>query len=295
MSLPACQQAILEPLPSHARYLSLSLRTFENPRAALDRLRARTAGWSAAIGLGAPLVEALGAEVLGLRPFPALSGPGVAFPSTQGAVWAFLPGEDRGEILDRALALRGALGEGFSLDEEVEAFKYAGGRDLTGFEDGTENPREDAAIAAAIVTGRGPGLDGGSFVAAQKYGHDLPRFHALAGPAQDDVVGRRRTSNEELADAPRSAHVKRTAQESFEPAAFMVRRSLPWGGAGENGLYFVAFGESLDRFERVLGRMAGREDGVVDALLGFTRALSGGYYWCPPVKEGRLDLSRLGL
>ncbi len=57
----------------------------------------------------------------------------------------------------------------------------------------------------------------------------------------------------------------------------------------------MAFGESLDRFERVLSRMAGREDGIVDALLGFTRALSGGYYWCPPVQDGRLDLSRLGL
>ena len=104
-----------------------------------------------------------------------------------------------------------------------------------------------------------------------------------------------RSSNEELPDAPASAHVKRTAQESFDPPAFMLRRSLPWGGAGEQGLYFVAYGATLDAFERALGRMAGREDGVVDALLSFTRALSGGYYWCPPLREGRLDLSRLGI
>ena len=74
-----------------------------------------------------------------------------------------------------------------------------------------------------------------------------------------------------------------------------LRDFLPWGGAAEHGLYFVAFGESLDRFERVLGRMSGRDDGVVDALLSFTRALSGGYYWCPPVRGGRLDLRALGL
>jgi porphyrinogen peroxidase len=109
------------------------------------------------------------------------------------------------------------------------------------------------------------------------------------------VIGRRRVGNEEIGDAPATAHVKRTAQESFDPPAFMLRRSLPWGGAGEQGLYFVAFGESLDRYERVLDRMAGREDGVVDALLGFSRALSGGYYWCPPLRAGRLDLSRLGV
>jgi putative iron-dependent peroxidase len=45
----------------------------------------------------------------------------------------------------------------------------------------------------------------------------------------------------------------------------------------------------------VLARMAGLEDGTVDALLGFTRALSGGYYWCPPLHEGRLDLRRFAL
>jgi putative iron-dependent peroxidase len=45
---------------------------------------------------------------------------------------------------------------------------------------------------------------------------------------QDHAVGRRRSDNEELDDAPESAHVKRTAQESFEPEAFVVRRSMPW-------------------------------------------------------------------
>jgi porphyrinogen peroxidase len=88
--------------------------------------------------------------------------------------------------------------------------------------------------------------------------------------------------------------VKRTAQESYDPPAFMVRRSMPWGGVTDHGLYFVAYGKSLDRFERVLRRMAGLDDGIVDALLSFTRAVSGGYYWCPPVDPtGALDLSAL--
>jgi putative iron-dependent peroxidase len=33
----------------------------------------------------------------------------------------------------------------------------------------------------------------------------------------------------------------------------------------------------------------------VDALLTFTRPTSGGYYWCPPIEDGRLDLTALGL
>jgi putative iron-dependent peroxidase len=41
--------------------------------------------------------------------------------------------------------------------------------------------------------------------------------------------------------------------------------------------------------------MVGAEDGVADALFRFTRPVSGAYFWCPPMKDGRLDLSALGL
>jgi putative iron-dependent peroxidase len=141
-----------------------------------------------------------------------------------------------------------------------------------------------------LVRGRGDGLDGGSFVAVERFIHNLGAFASMPPAAQDAAIGRRRTDNFELADAPPSAHVKRTAQESFDPPAFVVRKSMPWGGAREHGLYFVAFGESLDRFERQLRRMAGQEDGIVDALTAFTRAVTGGYYFCPPLRSGKLDL-----
>lgn len=49
----------------------------------------------------------------------------------------------------------------------------------------------------------------------------------------------------------------------------MLRRSMPWGGVREHGLYFVAYVESLDR--------------------------TGGYYFCPPMRDRRVDLRDLGL
>jgi putative iron-dependent peroxidase len=289
MSL-ACQPSILEEPQRHGRVLVLGFDGTASARAAILRLRGAVAGSRAVVGLGLPFVQALGGAIDGLRAFPALAGKGVSFPSTQGAIWLSLGGDDRGEILDRAFAAREALGAAFSLDEEVETFVYGAGRDLTGYEDGTENPKGDAAIAAAIVASRGPGLDGSTFVAVQRYRHDRARFREGSFEARDNVIGRHHVSNQELPDAPVTAHVKRAAQESFDPPAFMLRRSMPWGGVGEHGLYFVAFGESLGRFERVLTRMAGLEDDRVDALLGFTTALSGGYYWCPPVLDGKLDL-----
>jgi len=64
--------------------------------------------------------------------------------------------------------------------------------------------------------------------------------------------------------------------------------------SAEHGLYFVAYVAALDQFERVLRRMAGLDDGVVDGLLRFSRAATGGFYWCPPLEGGRLDLRALG-
>jgi putative iron-dependent peroxidase len=110
----------------------------------------------------------------------------------------------------------------------VDGFQYDTGRDLTGFEDGTENPQGEKAIAAGIVQGKGEGLDGSSFVAVQQWVHDFARFEALSPKQQDESVGRRKSDNEELPGAPPSAHVKRTAQESFDPEAFVLRRSMPW-------------------------------------------------------------------
>lgn len=289
------QPAILAPTPGFGRFLTFRLDPAEDFLPALTRLQAAAADLRAVVGLGQPLVRALGATVPGLRPFPGLCGPAITYPSTQGALWTFLGGEAPGDVLDRGRALQAMLAEGFVLEEDVDAFTYRGGRDLTGYVDGTENPVGDAALDAAFVAGQGDGLDGGTFVHTQKWVHDLARFESLPRAAQDATIGRARDTNRELAEAPPSAHVKRTAQESFSPPAFMVRRSMPWGGVEAHGLYFVGYARELERFERVLSRMAGIEDGVVDALQGFSRAVTGGWYWCPPLRDGRLDLRAVGV
>jgi putative iron-dependent peroxidase len=58
---------------------------------------------------------------------------------------------------------------------------------------------------------------------------------------------------------------------------------------------FVAFGKSFDSYEAQMRRMAGQDDGVIDGLFRYSRPISGSYFWCPPVKGGRLDLSAIGL
>ena len=62
---------------------------------------------------------------------------------------------------------------------------------------------------------------------------------------------------------------------------------------GTNDLTQRAFGFSRDAFEAQLRRMSGLEDGITDGLYRMSRPITGGYYWCPPLKDGRLDLRAL--
>lgn len=289
------QPGILADVPLFSRYLEFAALPDRQMAPVLRALASRAMDEELVVGIGPGLVSGLGQSVQGLRPFPSLSGPGCEVPSTQADVWCWIRGTDPGAIAHAARSLTG-LFEGVCRRERmVDGFKFGPGLDLTGYEDGTENPEGEAAVEAAITTGAGPGLDGSSFVAVQQWRHDLDHFEALPQAERDNIIGRRLSDNEELDDAPVSAHVKRTAQESFEPEAFILRRSMPWANAGGEGLYFVAFGKSLDPFEAQLNRMTGREDGIVDGLFRFTRPLHGGYFWCPPVADGRLDLSAIGL
>lgn len=286
------QPGILAAPPAAARFLSLRLHEDGDVVAALRRLARLPHDPRVVIGVGAPVVERLGRELSGLHAFPDDLG---LMPAAQEALWIGVLHDDRGRNLEAALILTDLLPDAFEVTDEVDAFTYRGGRDLSGYVDGTANPSGDDAEAAAIVNGRGPGLDGGSFVTVQRWVHDLAALTAMPAHARDHVIGRSLTDDEELADAPASAHVKRTAQETFDPPAFVVRRSMPWGGAREHGLYFIAYGESLDRFERLARRMVGRDDGVVDAVFSFSRAVSGAMYFCPPIVDGCLDLRALGL
>jgi porphyrinogen peroxidase len=294
MKTEIAQPGILSPLARIGRSLTFRLAPEADPRPALRRIReAFSPDWGV-LGIGEPLTRALGADVPGLRTFPALSGAGFSVPSTQEALWILLRGPDRGALFDTTERIKSLAESAFTLDDALDTFTYSGGRDLTGYEDGTENPRREAAVAAALVA-TGEGLIGSSFVAVQRWTHDLRRFHGFSPERRDAIIGRRVDTNDEIEEAPESAHVKRSAQESYDPPAFMLRRSMPWATAHEQGLEFIAYGESLDRFERVLRRMSGLDDGIADALFTFSRPVTGGYYWCPPVAGERLDLDRLAL
>ncbi|HEY9096204.1 MAG TPA: Dyp-type peroxidase [Hydrogenophaga sp.] len=289
------QPGILETIPAQARYLAFQHSPGTDPRPSLQALATQADGASCVVGLGPSLIGELGAQVPGLHPYRGIEGAQVKLPATPVDLLIWVRGTDRGELLLRSQALQASLEEAFELESVTDAFNHAGGKDLTGYEDGTENPEGEAAHAAALVTSGAPSLHGSSFLALMRWRHHLSRFDAMPSQQQDHIFGRERESNEEIDDAPESAHVKRTAQENFEPQAFVLRRSMPWAEGNQGGLMFAAFGCSLSAFEAQLRRMSGAEDGIVDALFSFTEPQSGAYFWCPPMREDKLNLSAIGL
>ena len=298
--MPSSQAAVLAPVPAVGRYLFYAVKDGLAVRDQLRQFADLVDGLTVLGGLGPALVEALGAEVPGLHAMAALDAGGIPVPSTPTSLCVWLRASDRGDLVHLTRQVEAALSPAFHLEKLIDAFRHGKGpnghgRDLTGYEDGTENPDGDEALAAAVLQGAGPGLDGSTFMAVQQWVHNLDAFEAMTGIEQDHTYGRRRRDNEELANAPASAHVKRVEQESFEPAAFVVRRSMPWSEGQSAGLVFVSFGKSFDAFEVQMRRMAGLDDGVTDALFTFSHPVTGAFFWCPPMQGGRLDLRHVGL
>ncbi len=66
----------------------------------------------------------------------------------------------------------------------------------------------------------------------------------------------------------------------------IVRQSLPYGTAsGTHGLYFCAYCARLYNIEQQLLSMFGDTDGKRDAMLRFTKPVTGGYYFAPSLER----------
>jgi putative iron-dependent peroxidase len=280
------QQGIIQTVPRQGRYLYYSLSIGVDMQALNASLVTLVDGHSVVLGLGKAYLDLMGSSKVVLEDAPVYSNAGIAIGAAPYAIWLWLRGSDRGVLVHQTLKIQEALGDYAVLEDMVDSFCYQDGRDLTGYVDGTENPEGDALLEVAFDS------DGGSWAAVQKWVHDLGYFTSLTADEQDDIIGRHQKTDEEF-EAPSSAHVKRAEQEHYSPEAHMLRRSMPWADFSGEGLVFVAFGNSFYAFDAILTRMIGLEDGMVDALFSFSRPLSTSFFWCPPMRKGKPDLSAL--
>lgn len=216
---------------------------------------------------------------------PITGAGGFEIPAAQQDVWLWLHGHGPDSVFNiarrAAVELRGCA----RVVREQPAFVYQSSQDLTGFEDGTENPPVDEAPAVATIP-EGQPCAGGSIVLLQRWVHDLDGFEALELADRELVIGRTLQGSEELDESRQSprAHISRVVIEDDEGEELEVfRRSTTYGGVQEHGLMFLAFSADRARLQRMLERMAGTGDGVRDRLTEFSTPVASAWYVTPPL------------
>lgn len=282
------------------RYLHVLEYSF-NPGATPDAIAvaieaAHATEAEAVFAFGPQLCAAMARDCMpsGFTDFQPLDGPKAHAPATQHDIMVWLHAASRDQVMDAVLAVDGVLSTVATRELDLAGFVYHDSRDLTGFIDGSANPKDDAAKReAALIPDGDPGA-GGAIVFSQKWVHDLPKFNALEVADQERVIGRTKPDSIELeGDAmPADSHVSRTDLKVDGVAQKMYRRSFPYGTASEHGLYFLAFACEQARFDNVLNSMYGISHGdVTDHLLDFSTPVTGSYWFAPSLEDLEAALS----
>ncbi|MDR3514980.1 MAG: Dyp-type peroxidase [Azospirillaceae bacterium] len=220
----------------------------------------------------------------GLEPFAPLAQGGRVAPATPADVFLHIHSQRHDANFALARAVIRDLGDAVAVVEEIHGFRTRGGRDLTGFVDGTENPEGEERAPAALVADADAVFAAGSYVSVQRYVHELGRWERLSIADQEGAIGRTKADDQEMDDAvkPPSAHIARVVIEEDGEELQIVRHSLPYGTTREHGLYFVAYGATPEPFRRMLRNMIESDsDGHHDRLLDFTRAVTGAALFAP--------------
>ncbi len=222
-----------------------------------------------------------------LADFSDMEANGIRLRAAQHDMWVWLHGASTGSVLDAALQAKRTLAGSAELVAEQQSFGYGASQDLTGFEDGTENPPIDEAPAVISLPASSPAA-GASIALLQRWVHDLDAFAQMDEDTKERVVGRTLVGSVEFDDNPPRAHVERVVVEDDDGEEREIfRRSTAFGGASEHGLMFVGFSGDPTLMRVMLQNMIGQEDGVTDYLTDISTASASAWYVVPTLEQLR--------
>jgi porphyrinogen peroxidase len=294
-------QPVSAPLTRAAIFLVVTINKDEDEAAAVRsfctdfaglvravEFRDLEAGLSCVMGIGSEAWDRLfgdprPAELHPFREFRAGSRHAIATP---GDLLFHIRAKRMDLCFEMAAQIMGKLGEAVTAVDEVHGFRYFDDRDLLGFVDGTENPRGQAVIDAALIGAEDPAFAGGSYVITQKYLHDLDGWNALPTETQERIIGRKKLSDVELDDSvkPTYAHNALTVISENGQELAIVRDNMPFGkvGEGEYGTYFIGYCKTPRVTEQMIENMfIGKPPGNYDRILDFSRAVTGTLFFVP--------------
>ena len=212
-------------------------------------------------------------------------------PATQGDLFVWFAAASYDVVFDLGVSALKALAPYATLARETTGWSYRHSRDLTGFEDGTENPTLYDAPSIALIDG-GPG-EGGSVLLFQQWVHKSAEWTALSQETQEKVIGRTKPDSIEFDEEsmPADSHVTRTKVHQNGEELKIFRRNVPYGDVSNHGTLFIGFSADQRRMHEMLEQMAGI-GGPRDALTRFSTPLTGAYYFCPSVADSRRSRPR---
>ncbi len=287
MSSP--QPALLKEDGRHFHFLEFALRSATKSAelcAALRSWQENLTKVSSLIAFGPKAWQDLASDELqpkGLANFAALEAGNRRMPASQRDLLFYISSEERDHAFTAAMGIRDALQSLANMELSVPGFTYLDSRDLTGFIDGSANPKGEARIEVACIP-EGQPAAGGSHMLTQRWVHDLAGWQQLSEQEQVNIIGRTKAESIELeGDAmPSDSHVARTDAKRDGVPQKIYRKSAPFGDLHDDGLYFIAFTCERERFDYLLARMMGSTgDEQRDRLMQYSQPSSGAYWFAP--------------
>jgi putative iron-dependent peroxidase len=221
-----------------------------------------------------------------LEPFPTMNSDDRVAPASNVDIYIEIR-SDRGDVNHIVCSkVCQLLADSVELIDQIQAFRFLDGRDLTGFVDGAENPRGMHRRYIALIKESDDAIfSSGSYLHTQRYQHNLTLWNSLKIKEQEDTFGRTKLDNIEYKseDKPLTAHTKRTNLKDDQGNTIeILRQSMPYGNMKCQGLFFVSYCHSPKPFALILKSMIhGDAHGNVDHLLKYTQAETGAAFFAP--------------
>jgi len=265
------------------------------------RAHCKAEGINLVVGFGPTLLADLSDDTPDdFQPFVTIEsadGSGRQAKGTQEELLFWMNHNDKGLVWFAQYQARTALKGHMKVARETPTFIYGASLDMTGFIDGTGNPQGEAAERAAAIVPDGQPGEGGSFINAQRWIHDLEAWNEMSVEEQEQVFGRKKADSARLDKQPDFSHLSHvelregaTADDTKPKRNEITRRSTPYAfHDGSVGLYFMAFCKTQAPFRERLRAMYAADGGVRDRLVDFSNPASGSFYFAPSVET--LDAS----
>ena len=224
------------------------------------------------------------------QPYPGYESPdGKVAKATQEELLLWVHSDDKDLCWETQYNFRNAVAGHMTVARETPTFIYRNSLDLTGFIDGTGQPRAGGPVRprrSSPTASRAPAAPSASRSAGST---TSTTSTACRSQDQENTFGRTKADSTRLDVQVPTSHLSHvelrdgaTADESKPKRGEMVRRSTPYAfHDGTIGLYFMGFCREQAPMRERMEAIYGQNGHERDALTDYSTPASGSFYFAP--------------